>query len=588
MKFIRNRKFKAKIIILIAVITVFNGLVSGMLFSGYAASDTIENYCESSEDLVWQFNEYIGESLYGITRKVYALNSNLSFTEPMNKFLADPASVNKAVLMGDIAEEISELVNSNDLISYAFIHTRLGDFDNFINIRDQEALFENSEIYRYFEEHPKDGIAWFPASESYMYKTNEIIIPVGYRFAFGTDNIYVVVAISRNKLDEYVRDTLESYDHVYILDENNHAITGEDVGKELAEKIRWEELESENAKCEKITHNGEYMVTSSVVRSNGWRIIAVKNMDALTGNIRKLRLFVALSLAASTLVCIIFSVLMVRRMTKPLSELANVMKNAPRGGEDTSFHYEYNDEVGELASSFNLMIREINTHIEELAAEKEAKRVAELKALQAQINPHFLYNTLNAITWQAADMGATEISTLSNSLGKFFRLSLNHGKELIALADEFEHTRSYLEIQKIRYKSKFEYRLDLKDYLKDLIIIKLVIQPLVENSIYHGIKELDRNGMVTVSAERLLSDTGTPIIRIIVDDDGKGIPAEHLSVINGLLKEGKSDGNTGYGIFNVNERIKLYYGAEYGLFLESVEDRYTRAILTIPEVKAGA
>jgi two-component system sensor histidine kinase YesM len=94
--------------------------------------------------------------------------------------------------------------------------------------------------------------------------------------------------------------------------------------------------------------------------------------------------------------------------------------------------------------------------------------------------------------------------------------------------------------------------------------------------------------MITVSAERLLSDTGTPIIRIIVEDDGKGIPAEHLSVINGLLKEGKSDGNTGYGIFNVNERIKLYYGAEYGLFLESVEDRYTRAILTIPEVKAGA
>ncbi len=583
---IRNSKFKTKIIILIAAITVINGLLAGVLFSAYASADTMDNYCEASVNLVWQLNDHIGKSLYGITRKVYAINSNMSFVDPVNKFLSDPLSVNKAVLMGDIAEIISELADSDMIISYAMIHTRLEDFDNFVNIRNREVSFESTDIYRHFQENERDAIAWFPAGSSRMYKTNEVIIPVGYRFVFGSENVYIVVALSQTKLDDYVRDTLDSYDNVYILDEGNHPITGdEDEGQSFADRIDWEKVSSVNALCEKM---GDYMVTSSVIKSNGWRIVAVKNTDSLTGNIAKLRLFVAALLTASTFVSIFISVFLVRRMTRPLSELASVMKNAPEKGEDTRFVYEYNDEVGELAKSFNLMIEEINNNIRELASEKEAKRVAELKALQAQINPHFLYNTLNAITWQAADMGATEISTLSNSLGKFFRLSLNQGKELISLADEFEHTKSYLEIQKIRYKSKFEYTVELKDYLKGLMTIKLVVQPLVENSIYHGIKELDRSCKIRVTAERILTRQGSPAVRIIVEDDGKGIPEDRLKKINKLLAAGETDDATGYGIFNVNERIKLYYGNEYGLELESVEDQYTRAILILPEVKTGA
>ena len=582
---IRNSKFKNKIIILISAVTIINGLISGVLFSGYASRDTIDNYCESSENLVMQFNEYISKSLYTITKKVYAINTKMSFSESMMKYLSDPATVNKATLMGDVAETVSELVSSDNIISYAFIHTKFGDFDNYTYIRDYDNKFEDTDIYAYFSNNPEDTIAWFPAGESSMYKTSEIVIPVGYRFAYGTESIYTVLALSQNKLDEHVKDTLDSYDMVYILDENNKdVIRGDDFVYELAGKIDWNKTVSENALCEKIKVKKDYMVTSSVVVSNGWRVIAVKNMDSLTGNISKLRVFVAVYLVISTLICIFISVIMVRRMTRPLSQLADVMKKAPDQRADVRFDYDLKDEVGELAASFNLMIEEINDNIRQLASEKEAKRVAELKALQAQINPHFLYNSLNVITWKAADMGEDEIATMSNALGKFFRLSLNHGKELITLADEFEHTKSYLEIQKIRYKSKFEYRLELRDYLKELVTIKLVIQPLVENSIYHGIKELDRNGNILVKAERFPGETGSPAIKIIVEDDGKGIGRERLEKINKLLEEGKTDNNTGYGIFNVNERIKLYFGAEYGLKLESEENVYTRAVLTLPEV----
>lgn len=212
---------------------------------------------------------------------------------------------------------------------------------------------------------------------------------------------------------------------------------------------------------------------------------------------------------------------------------------------------------------------------------QKQKRKAELKALQAQINPHFLYNTLNAITWQAIDQGAEEVSILSNSLGKFFRLSLSKGAEVISLREELEHVSSYLDIQSIRYHSRIQYEIHVPKEWYMHKIIKLVLQPLAENSIYHGIKEKGGSGKIIISAEETVVD-GVQMLSLSVWDDGAGISKEKLEVINNSLLSGEIDRKEGYGIYNVNERIKLYYGNAYGLRYESIEGEWAKAILMIP------
>ncbi|WP_367401712.1 sensor histidine kinase [Lacrimispora indolis] len=240
--------------------------------------------------------------------------------------------------------------------------------------------------------------------------------------------------------------------------------------------------------------------------------------------------------------------------------------------------------IGEIQS----LVRKQEETIEELKRERDyvaevqkQKRKAELKALQAQINPHFLYNTLNAITWQAADQGAEEISILSNSLGKFFRIGLSKGAEVISLREELEHVTSYLEIQSIRYHSRLSYEIHVDDKCLDFRMIKLLLQPLAENSIYHGIKEKQGAGIIKIS----VSEEGTgeeTITELEVWDNGAGIPEETLAFINETLKKGGTDCEAGYGIYNVNERIRLFYGKEYGLHYESSFGHWTKAVLRIP------
>jgi len=265
------------------------------------------------------------------------------------------------------------------------------------------------------------------------------------------------------------------------------------------------------------------------------------------------------------------------------------------GDLNVRFFYPYKDEVGTLSKSFNYMTDELQRLvkkqeqiIEELRIEKDRveevqkqKRRAELKALQAQINPHFLYNTLNTITWQAADKGLDDISLMAGSLGRFFRLSLSKGVEIISLADETEHVRCYLNIQQIRYQDKLKYTIGIPGWMDEYRVLKLILQPLVENSIYHGIKEKRQVGEIRVTAEKVQNGQAA-VLLLKVWDNGVGIPEEQLKSMNENLKNGRRSSGGGYGIYNVNERIMLNYGKEFGLFYESGEGEYTCAMLTIP------
>ena len=210
--------------------------------------------------------------------------------------------------------------------------------------------------------------------------------------------------------------------------------------------------------------------------------------------------------------------------------------------------------------------------------EQRLKRRAELQALQAQINPHFLYNTLDSIRWKAEAAGAEDISQMVRDLANFFRIGLSRGREIIPLEQEICHVRSYLDIQKMRYGDRLDYQIRIPEELKKLYTVKLLIQPLAENSIYHGIKESDRKGTILITAGE---EPGG--VYLCVRDDGLGISQETLTILNADLKRGVTVSDGGYGIFNVNERIRLYFGRDYGLELRSCTGEWTEAVIHLPK-----
>ena len=574
--------------------------MAGYLYYNYAFTDTLENTYSSSEDIIYQANTYLTDKLGSVIRRVYAMCSNVSFTTLMSDYLNNPGSENYTEVLGYVADSLTEIYQGDRYIHSIFMYTDLSSFDNFSRIRNHNFDFKESDFYKTFENDPNKSIAWFPAMKDQIFTDHDMVIPVVFRFLVvgSVKHVYIVVNLQQTTIQKYLAENYISVDKLFIVDEAGRNIVNFGTKESsIVDSFSDDELDNNKALCKRVNYMGEeYLGTYTIIKANNWRLYSIKSKSDLLRNLAALRTFIILILILGVIISIIITVILAFSITTPMNNLMKIMRRANQQDFHVKFIYPYKNEVGNLADSFNYMISEIdhliselNVNIEALKDEKELvknvqkqKRLAELKALQAQINPHFLYNTLNAITWQAADQGASEISILSNSLGKFFRLSLSKGNEIITLRDEIEHVRSYLNIQRIRYKSKLNYQIDVDEELLGIPTIKLILQPLVENSIYHGIKLKDSEGLIRIYTSKNIGENGILVVKICVEDNGYGIEAEKLREINAGLLEGKRKQEEGYGIYNVNERIKLYYGDAYGLMFESKFGEWTRATIIIP------
>ncbi len=232
------------------------------------------------------------------------------------------------------------------------------------------------------------------------------------------------------------------------------------------------------------------------------------------------------------------------------------------------------EEVQLLTDGIENMVGHLKRQIDKNTEQEKQRRRTELALLQAQINPHFLYNTLDAIIWLIESGEIAESVTMVSSLSNYFRFSLSRGKNVITLAEEEQHIRSYLEIQQVRYRDLMEYEIDIQDHLKYFILPKLTLQPLVENALYHGIKNRRRKGYICVTG-RAQDDH----MILEVSDDGPGMKEERLSEVRASLSDGRREG---FGLRAVHQRIQILFGGEYGLTVESTPDIGTRVIVTIP------
>jgi len=269
-----------------------------------------------------------------------------------------------------------------------------------------------------------------------------------------------------------------------------------------------------------------------------------------------------------------------RSIYTPIKKLHDVTTTITKNDLEALMSSDNVDEITELGMSFNIMIGKIKELLDSKIKEQENLKKAELRALQAQINPHFLYNTLDTIIWMAESRKTDQVVTIVSALSSFFRISLSKGMDWITINEEVERIRSYLTIQKMRYRDILDFKIEVDQDVAENTILKLILQPLVENALYHGIKNKRQGGTISVRARR----NGEAEVLLEVEDDGIGFTPEKLAQLRAELDDDSGDikMESGYGIGNVNNRIRLYYGKQYGLSVQSEYATGTCVTLVIP------
>ena len=288
--------------------------------------------------------------------------------------------------------------------------------------------------------------------------------------------------------------------------------------------------------------------------------------------------FSLLGMGLLLLLVIILSYYIPRSITMPITRISRVTNQVAKGNLGVRAAAESGAEARMLSDSLNAMIDKINELLDQVTTEQIRLRKAEFELLQAQINPHFLYNTLDTIVWLAEAGDQKRVVSMVGNLSDFFRTSLNQGKDIISIREELAHVRSYLEIQQVRYQDILRYEITVPEDLYEYKIPKITIQPLVENALYHGIKNKRGQGTITITGER--SENG---FVLYVRDNGIGMTQERLNEVRAGIQKLSYTGKEIYGLYNVNERIRLNFGETYGISIESTYGEGTCVSISLPD-----
>ena len=325
-------------------------------------------------------------------------------------------------------------------------------------------------------------------------------------------------------------------------------------------------------------YEGEWReVSVKSVGYTGWKLLSVTPEKGLPLNNLKIQLFGVFVIGAFLLVLILTNNFISSRITTPIQKLEKSVNAIESGDLDTEVYQGGSYEIRHLGRSIGEMAKRIKTLMEDIVAEHESKRKSEFDILQSQINPHFLYNTLDIIVWMIENEQKQDAVRIVTALARFFRISLSKGKSIITVRDELEHVRNYLMIQQTRFKNKFVYTIDAEDDVMELVSLKLMLQPLVENAIYHGMEFMDGDGEICVKVYREDAE-----LWFRISDNGLGMTEEQTRSLLDEQNHISSKRGSGIGVKNVNERIRLYFGESYGLAIWSEPDEGTVITIHLP------
>ncbi|MHA6529361.1 sensor histidine kinase [Paenibacillus sp. BAC0078] len=395
---------------------------------------------------------------------------------------------------------------------------------------------------------------------------------------------FVIVDLDDSFIKEFCdKVTIGKTGFFYILDQQNNPIYVPPVSEtDLALIQEVSGLKGSDSFVLQTAGPPRFIVHTSSV-STGWTIIGMAPLQEIVAEANRIRQLIIVSVLLSIVFVITLHFLLTKRLTRPIQLLQHKMRLTASGYLEAKVKPEGTDEIADLGQSFNIMVEKIKELLEQSIQEQQQLQKAELRTLQAQINPHFLYNTLDSIVWMAEAGKNDGVIRIVKALSDFFRLSLNKGRDWVQIRSELAHAQSYLIIQQMRYRDILEYRIEVAEELQEYPILNMTLQPLIENALYHGIKNKRGKGIISIGGYA----DGNSVV-LTVSDNGIGIPGERLGLLREQIQhpiqsEGADTAQSGFGLQNVHQRLQLYFGEEYGIRLDSTEGIGTQIRVRIPK-----
>lgn len=402
------------------------------------------------------------------------------------------------------------------------------------------------------------------------------------RFINGENLGVLMISLNERSLQSLYEHAVKDYESIFIIDDEGKIISAQNeaiLGTSIREKKFYEKISSNySGYFIDQVDRGKSLITFHKVNKTGWKIIAYTPVDRILGSITNLQNLVLLILMVCTLLSFIVSFYISRRLSIPIKKLYKDMNRVEMGDLAVRCSIRSNDEIGELANKFNNMIGKIQELMDNVVYEQHQKRRAELQSLQSQVNPHFLYNTLASIRFMLGTQQIEAVDSVIVALVRLLKKTLSRESEIIPISEEIENLKNYVLIQKVRQGDKLGVRYEIDENIMDFCTLKLILQPLVENAIFHGLQPKTSGGTITI---RGYKEDHTIVLKVI--DDGVGIPEEGMEqLLNKEQKSGKFDLFNGIGIKNIHERIVLNFGSQYGLKISGRPDEGTEVEVRIP------
>lgn len=470
-------------------------------------------------------------------------------------------------LHSDIRQILASYVLLRQEINAICIHSESGREYTYTKTRNGPSL----DITRYIRD-----------EKQYWAVDKNHIVLMKKLYAFPTQSLlgYIALDVNAKSLYDIIADIdLTKSGRIFLVNEEGRILATESEtlsGELLDEPYRNFIGENEAFYNNVRVGNTYYSVYNSGAISNGWYMVLAIPRDYYMRDITKLKnVIIPITLTTAFLTALL-SILVSRGITRPIRFLSGAMENFGQGNFDINCQVDSEDEIGRLSHTFNQMVMDMNSLVNTVYEQKVMKQEAQMKSLQMQINPHFLYNTLDTINWMARIRHVDEIGDMVAALSNMMRYSLEK-KSFVRLGEEVKSLKDYIAIQNYRYRDKMVAEIEIDESLMSLYIPRLLIQPILENAIVHGIEEKLDKGHILVAARREDED-----LYIQIMDDGVGMTEETMSHILREDYSMKKSGHTSIGVVNVNRRIQMIYGKDYGLLVQSVLGAGTKITIHIP------
>lgn len=577
---------KHRIWLTFVVLIMFGLTATGGIAYWIASKEIQRNALKTSQDTVNQSAQIVNERLKNIGIAVRAL----MFSDPFKQVMTDAQNNDRDHYYNtwtSLQGVFSQVKFNDSMIDSILIASPIGDYYHTSNVRDTANSFYDSDLYKHFKEIKRGFWTKGHKDAFFMDKQDVISLVVEGVNELGEkrSNVYVVINVKQDDLYELFMENLSTAEKQYYFVDS----AGEDVNLDNRSSQE-DQLTKHSSFTKQLTDEmmgsffykdkkKEYLVNYARLEvKNDWMIVGIQSKSDLLAKlngIKKATIYVILGLMVLSL---FIANNLIYLLLKPLYSLQRLMKRVEENDLNVRFESEYKDEVSQVGFRFNRMLDEIKQLIEDVKVRESEKRKAEIKALSAQMDPHFFYNTLNTIYCKSVLGENKDVNEMILALSQMFQLSLSGGRDLITLKDELDHVRKYLAIQQISYEELFVCHIEVQPELLACGIPKVVIQPLVENSILHGFQDRESGGEIYINAQ-----SEEDWLHLTVEDNGTGLVPEQLmaSIIHPTTMD------EGYALRNIYHRLQLYYGDQQRMIISNNDSGGGRIEIWIPKQTEG-